>query len=122
MTPLVPTATPTFGLAKATRRRSSVVPVVRLDQAVPFVVRKIVPASPTTTPVLPLVRWAPRSTSVVPLTSADHEDPPLVVLRIVPATPTSTPVLPSAKDTPRSVLPWGTGFCQNQPDGPAGGG
>jgi hypothetical protein len=95
---------------------------VRVDHVVPFVVRKTVPASPTATPAFPLVKKASRSCSVVPLACLDQDAPPSVVFKIVPASPTTTPVFRSVKNAPRSVLPWGTGFCQYQPDGAAGGG
>src|SRR5262245_39501144 len=122
MMPPSPTATPTFGLAKATRCRVSAVPLVRVDHVVPFVVRRIVPPSPTTTPALPLVRSAPRSPQCFPPAGADADERQSVLRRIVPASPTTIPVLRFAKHTPLSVFPCGTGFCQNQPDGPSGGG
>jgi hypothetical protein len=52
----------------------------------------------------------------VPLDRRVQVAPPSVVRRIVPYSPTAITVLVFKTAVARSVFPWGSGFCQYQPD------
>src|SRR5260370_5985798 len=82
----------------------------------PSIVRRIVPDSPTAVPVLASTKETPCRLFVVPLDWDVHVAPPSVVRRMVPKSPTATTVLGSKVATPDKRFPWGSGFCQYQPD------
>ena len=92
--PRPPTAQPLAASAKATPYSVCVVPDFwALQEAPPFVVRRIVPPPPTIQPWSASAKATPYSVCVVPDVCAVHFAPPLIVWRIVPPPPTAQPVV-----------------------------
>src|SRR5262249_31446709 len=76
----------------------------------------MVPETPTTVPLLASTKETPKRLLVVPLDWVVQVAAPSSVRKMVPKLPTTTTVLEPGAAAAKRPFPWGSGFCQNQPD------